>query len=192
MNELIYNTEEKLHVAGYAQTGNGVLTPFASDVSGRVLASQQQTLTISSAGLDIRPLDSTDSLSITVTELDIRNLFGATDSIQISGQSWEIDSNTQSVGILTTVYVLPKDMSKYRRNAFFVYNTSGVTVGADITLQISPVNSNAYYVDNGSTFSLLGGQKLILVPSIPLRYARVKITTLLAIASVTVVYMGVT
>lgn len=68
-----------------------------------------------------------------------------------------------------------------------MFNTSGLSVSVNITLQIAPTNTDAFYVNDGSTFNLIGQSSAIFVPTRFMKYARINVFAL-ALANVTVYY----
>lgn len=195
MNKHIFDTKAgELSITGYGKDiSDNIVIPIKTDSQGRMILSPDIIINAVSAppGLDIRPLDRMrDSAGITVQNLDIRALTGTVDGVTVAGLGSFVDSDSDQIGILTTTYLLPVDTSPYSRYSYLVKNTSGVSVGVNITLQAAPDNVANHYLDDGSSFSLLGGNMLILQPSVMMKFARVKITSLLSIANVQVYFFG--
>ena len=162
---------------------------FAVDEQGKLVLSPALDIEVGEDGFDIQDLNAgVDSATITATNLDIRNLSGNWDSVMEYAQTWVTGSDSGSVS-LGTIYLMPVDISLYSTNYFLVYNTSGVLV--TITLQVAPVDSNSYYTDDGSSFSLLGWDTLFLTSDVTMKYARIKMYAAL-LGSATVYYFGQT
>ena len=192
MNGLIISPKARnLRMAGFGKYAeNAPPAPVATDSAGRMILSPELDLQVQAAGLDIRPLqESRDSTAFTVSNLDIRDLSGSRDAVEFAQSASVSDVQSSQIPILGTVFFLPKDVSPYRQNAYYVRNTS-LSVGVTVTLEIGPQNADAFYVADSSAFSLLGGNTLLLVPSKLMRYARVRVSGLLSLANVTAYYFG--
>lgn len=182
------NTPSDLKLAIYGTTSGGELKPFSSDSSGKLIISSSLTETVVANSLDIRNISSiTDSITVTATTLNIRNLNGTQDSVKVYNRNFVEDSDSGTIVALGTRIFLPKNIGSYKNNIYLVRNTGGVAV--TITLQVSPIDSEAYYVDDGTGFSLLAGGSRLFKPSILMKYARIKVTAVL-LGSVTVNYFG--
>ncbi|MCK9480057.1 MAG: DUF6385 domain-containing protein [Firmicutes bacterium] len=191
MNKLIKNPQaESLKIIGCGLT-NDDLKPFSVDEQGRMILSPQIFINAQAANLAVRPLQSSqDSLTIAPTTLDIRKLNGSRDGLKIFNNASATATESATISLLSTVNLLVTNVSNYRDNCFVVYNTSGLTIAADISLQLAPANISNLYRDDGSTFSLLGGNRLILVPSYASKFARIRVSSLLSLVNITVHYFG--
>ncbi|WP_027631869.1 DUF6385 domain-containing protein [Clostridium hydrogeniformans] len=182
------NTPSDLKLAIYGTTSGGELKPFSSDSSGKLIISSSLTETVVANSLDIRNISSiTDSIAVTATTLNIRNLNGTQDSVKVYNRNFVEDSDSGTIVALGTRIFLSKNIGSYKNNIYLVRNTGGVAV--TITLQVAPIDSEAYYVDDGTGFSLLAGGSRLFKPSILMKYARIKVTAVL-LGSVTVNYFG--
>ncbi len=193
MNGLIISPNAvKLRMGGFGKPEQDIPPiPIATDGQGRMILSPELDLQVQSNGLDIRPLvESSDSVTATASNLFIRGLDGVQDSLSFNREASVAANQTSSVPILSTVYFLPTDTGAYRQNTFYVRNTGLVSVAVTVTLEIAPVNDSAYYVTDSSSFSLVGGNTLVLSPTRLMRYARVRVSALLSLATVTVYYFG--
>ena len=173
----------------YGQSTGGSLVPFAVDSSGRLILSPSLSIGIAANNLDIRPLNTaTDSVTVFASNLDIRDLSGAQDSILRYGSVFAEDSESGTISPLSSRTFLTRDVSAYAHNTYYVQNLLGVVV--NVTLQIAPVDSNNFYVADGSTLSLLGGATLLFSPSRLMKYARIQVGALLSLGNVEVRYFG--
>ncbi|MEW8956697.1 DUF6385 domain-containing protein [Clostridium sp.] len=188
-NFLIFNnTPSELNLAVYGSDIGGNLKPFSTDSSGGLILSSSLSESIVANDLDIRNLNSSmDSVTISATDLDIRNLNGSQDSVKISNRTYAEDSDSGTIVALGTRIFLTKNISNYKNNSYLVRNTGGVAV--TITLQVAPIDSESYYVDDGSGFNLLAGGSRVFRPSVLMKYARIKVTAVL-LGSVTVNYFA--
>ena len=161
---------------------------FLADAGGKLLLSPS-TLDVSAAGLDIRSLTTTlDSANITANNLGIRNLSGGQDSVQMYGLANVTDSVTATLTALQTIYLLTKNTGNYRSNTYMVNNTS-TNIVVTITLQLAPVDSDAYYVADGSDFNLIAGGTAFFTPSKLMKYARLQLSAAL-LGSAVAFYFG--
>jgi hypothetical protein len=112
------------------------------------------------------------TIAVTAADLDIRALSGTTDSVLVYGQNFVEDSISTTVPSGTT-YLLVKDISPYRQNSYFIRNNGSSSI--TVTLQVAPVNSDAYYVDNSSAQSVGASSNNITSVTIAMRYARLRV-----------------
>ncbi len=173
MNDLVFNnTAEQLNAAYYGLYQNSFL-PVAVDADGMILLSPINILTVTASNLDIRNLDyQIDSVTITATDLDIRTLSGATDSVAVSSLGFTEDNATQTVPSGTT-YLLTKDISPYSENSYYIRNTGGGTI--TVTVQISPVDDNNYYINHTTAQGVPSGSNAVAAVTIPMKYARLSV-----------------
>ena len=188
MNELVFNTScENLHAAGYGQNG-GSARALSADGNG-VLEISPATLNITAANLDIHNLTAAaDQITITAVDLDIRNLSGAQDSLQIYSRFTATDSVSATLLALQTVNLLVENVGTYKKNTYFIKNTS-IGVAVTISLQLAPLDNDSYYVTDGSAFSLVAGGTVVFTPSKVSKYARIQLSSLL-LGSVQAFYFG--
>lgn len=162
--------------------------PFITDSQGRLILSSTLDVDIQADNLNIRDLTAArDSLTILASDLDVRALNGSQDSVQIQARNYTEDMESGTIVALGSRNFLPKDVSRYGRNYYVVRNVGGV--GVTVTLQIAPVNSDNYYVDDGSSFSLIAGGTQIFTPSKLMKYVRIRVSAVL-LGSVIVNYFG--
>lgn len=169
-------------------TFGGQRLPFATDGQGRLILSPVLSYTITANNLDVRDLSSSqDSLSITASDLDIANLQGTKDSLRLQRLNFAEGNESGTIVALGQRAFLPRDISSYRSNTYFVVNNGGV--GVTVSLQLAAVNSSSYYITDGSSFSLLAGGTRLFVPTRPSKFARVFASAVL-LASIEVYYFG--
>lgn len=167
----------------------GSLSAFRTDGQGRLLLAPGLAVPAAADGLDIRPLTpARDSLLIGGAGIDIRPLEGGTDSLARSQGRTAFAQASGSL-IIGAQYFLPRDISPYRTNIYRVQLT-GVSALAYVQLQIAPVDNGDYYVPDGGEFELLGGGVVFLQPTRLARYARVRVSALLSLGTITVHYFG--
>lgn len=164
--------------------------PFVTDEQGRFILSPTLSTDIVAENLSIRDLTPTrDNLEIGATDLDIRNLSGTRDSVMIYGRDFAEGVESGTIVALGARNFLPRDISVYGSNHYEVINTGGV--GVTVTVQIAPVDNDNYYVNDGSSFSLIAGGTQIFTPSRLMKFSRIRVTAVL-LGSVTVSYFGQT
>lgn len=166
-----YNARQlKTTVYGFDGTE---LHPIAVDANGLFLFSPLSSITVTATNLDIRSLSSAqDSVLVIANDLDIRNLSGTQDSVQVSNRGFVEDTLTTTVPSGTT-YLLEKNISQYSQNSYFIRNngTSSITV----TLQVAPVDSDAYYVDDSSAQTVAASTNNITSTVIAMKFARLRV-----------------
>lgn len=172
-NYLIFNNDaSNLKTIIYGVNGK-IIKPLAVDSSGRFLFSSSSVITVTATNLDIRNLNSAqDSMLVMATDLDIRNLSGIQDSVQVSSEGFVEDSITTTVAAGTT-YLLTKNVGQYRENSFFIRNNGSSSI--TVTLQIAPENNDIYYVDNSSTQNVSASSNNITTTTMVMKYARLKV-----------------
>jgi len=174
MNNLIFNrTAEQLHSTVYGKYGDQT-RPVAVDTGGQIVFSSSSIFTITATNLDIRDLTAArDTVNVTATDLDIRDLNGSQDSVQISSKSFVTDTLSTSVSSGTT-YLLVKNIGNYSENSFFIRNTGSATI--TVTLQVSPVDDTDYYTNNGSAQSATtSSRNIVFAVTVPAQYARLQV-----------------
>jgi hypothetical protein len=188
MNNIIAsNDASKLQAAVYGMQGTG-LNPIAVDPLGKQIFSSPSIAQITAENFDIRNLSAArDRLSITARDLDIRNLNGSQDSINLYNRASAEASESGFILALATKNFLTRNVSMYRSNTYDVVNQGGVAV--TINLQLAPIDNDSYYINDGGTFNLLIGSRIVLEPSKLMKYARIRVSTLL-LGSVSVYYLG--
>lgn len=192
MNPLVENSAaQRLCAGGFMRDPAGDLIPPRFDASGRPVPSAQNFWTIQARALDIRPFSHhTDSAGITAPNVGIRALSGERDAVTLAQRRSAIASASSPVGLLLPVYFLPTDVSAMRQNVFVVVNRALLSLSVRITLQIAPVDSDNYYVNDGSSYDLIGGSTQPFVPSKLMRFARIRVSALISTATVEVYYFG--
>ena len=154
-----------------------------------MILSPSLNVAVTASNLDIRDLTpARDTVAITASNLDIRDLTGPQDAVTNWGSAYVQASQSSPIPILGTVYLLEQDMAPYSQNTFIVANNLGIAV--TIQLQVAPANIDSYYTDDGGSFSLLGNSRLVLVPSVLMRYARVRVRGVLSLGNVSAYYLG--
>lgn len=185
------NAADSLRITGLGIDSTEQLTSLAVDAYGRSVLSPENTYGVQSSGFKIRLLnDGTDSALMTGADIAIRSLRGNLDAVTWTRQSSVTASDSALVSLLTPVNFLPTDLSGTRQNAFVVANMAAVSLSVRIFLQIAPVNIDSYYVDDGTSFDLIGGGIATFVPSKLMRFARIRVTALISTASVEVYFFG--
>jgi hypothetical protein len=137
----------------------------------------KETVTVTAENFDIRQLSGvTDSVviketvTVTAENLDIRPLSGATDSIQLSSRLFtEESASFDDVTAATATFV--QNTGEQSEYSFYVFNTGSNTL--TVQLQISPINTDSYFMDDPSgAVALASGDKTVLVAGRYLRYTR--------------------
>lgn len=173
MNNLVFNnTAKKLYATIFGVYQNSYL-PVALDSDGLFLFSPESVITITATDLDIRQLRYTiDSVTVTASNLDIRPLNGAEDSVTVAARVFVEQNITQTVSSGTT-FILERNISPYSQNSFFVRNTSGATI--TLIAQVAPTNDNSYYVNHTTPLAVGVGANGIMVVTAPMKFARVSV-----------------
>jgi len=174
MNFLAFNnTARRLYATLFGTSGAEVL-PVAVDNEGNLLLSSDGAVTVTATDLDIRDLNySTDSVTVTATDLDIRNLTGAQDSVAVARMGFAELSVSGTVGT-GTVYALATDISGYGENSFYVRNMGGNAI--TVTVQIAPVDDAGYYTASSSQ-SVTTSSPGVAAVTIPIKYARLALVS---------------
>lgn len=173
MNNLVFNNTAKKLNAAFFGIHESEYIPVAVDENGLFLFSPLSIITVTASNLDIRDLDYTvDSVTVTATSLDIRSLNGAQDSVAISSVGFVEQSVTQTVPSGIT-FLLTRDISNYSENSFFVRNTSGGTI--TVTVQIAPVDDTNFYMDHSTPQGLTVGNNTVAAVTVPIRFARLRV-----------------
>ncbi|SDN38130.1 hypothetical protein SAMN04488502_1264, partial [Dendrosporobacter quercicolus] len=133
--------------------------------------SNQLIKTNASGQTDIRPLTIADQVTVSATDLDVRDLNSATDSITAVVSVLHAESDPIAVTTTDALAGISQDIATWRTFSFFVENTSATAVSATIKMQISPDNNK--WVDDGAEYTLAQNEITVLVTSRYLRYARV-------------------
>jgi len=145
----------------------------AIDENGLFLFSPQSVITVTATNLDIRDLNfNTDSVTVTASNFNIRNLTGATDSIAISSVGFVEQTVTQTVSSGTTP-LLTQDISAYGQNSFFVRNNSGGSI--TVSVQISPLNTNNFFINSSTPTTVGVGNNFAAGITIPAKFARIQV-----------------
>lgn len=172
MNNLGFNQSAPLHAGIYGATGPDELVAMSVDATGRPILTVDTTQTIAAANLDVRNLSgASDTAVITATGFDIRPLSGANDSL-IQLENFNAVASDTATLVLGGTTVLTMDTSPYSYG-IFVVRADFISLLTTVTLQLSPVNTTAYYVDDGSHSGLLLGGVYVLKPTRLARYARI-------------------
>ncbi|ADY56329.1 hypothetical protein Sgly_2036 [Syntrophobotulus glycolicus DSM 8271] len=173
MNYLIFNTSaENLKAVIYGMDDNEP-KPIAVDADGLFLFSPLSEITVTANNLDIRSLSSArDSVVVTANNLDIRDLSGTQDSVQLYNLGF-VEESLSTTAPSGTSFLLTKDISAYRENSYFIRNTGSSTI--TVTLQIAPVDSNAYYVDHSTAQGVTAGNNNITSVTVAMKYARLRV-----------------
>lgn len=173
MNNLVFNNvAEKLNATFYG-VFQDEYKPVAVDGDGLFLFSPLSVITITATNLDIRNLSYTlDSVTVTATNLDIRDLNGAQDSVAVSGMGFAEQSVTQTVPSGTTV-LLTRDISAYSQNSYFIRNTGGATLS--MTVQIAPANEPSLYINHGATQTVSTDSNAVSAITTPMKFARLSV-----------------
>ena len=128
-------------------------------------------LTNASGQTDIRPLTAADQVTVSATDLDIRDLSSATDSVTAIVSVSHTEPAADNVTTSDTYAGTGQDVSTWRTFSFFIENTSATAVSGTVKIQISPDNTK--WVDDGAEYILEQNETTVLVTSKYLRYARV-------------------
>lgn len=195
MNGLIYNNAGyPLAATAYGQDGGGFAYPFQTDTAGQLLLAEQ-LWQINGTNTDVRNLSPMrDTLNIQGSSAAVRGLSPSRDFVSALSQSNIVTTQSGTVPLLLApLILLTTDMSAYSNNTFWVRNT-GIGISISITLQLAPIDSDAYYVDDQSQGSLLAGGLSMFRPTRTARYARLRIVGLVSLytTTATAYYMGQT
>lgn len=173
MNNLVFNnTAKNLNATFFGVYGNEY-KPVAVDENGLFLFSSLSLITITATNLDIRSLHfATDSVTVTATNLDIRDLSGTQDSVAVSSMGFAEDTVTQTVSSGTTA-LLVKNISPYGENSYFIRNTGGATL--TVSAQIAPADSGTFYVDSATPVTVGVNSNRIIAITTPMKYARLNV-----------------
>ena len=187
MNYLIFNTNAANLKATVYGMDNNQVKPVAVDSNGYFVLSPLGAVTVTATNLDIRDLNSaTDSVTVTATDLDIRNLSGTQDSVQLYNCGFVEDTLSTTVASGTS-FLLVKDISAYRQNSYYLKNNGSNSV--TIAMQLSPVNTSSYFVDDASTATVTAGGGGIVAATVAMKFARLRVTAS-ASTAVEVYYNG--
>lgn len=172
-NYLVFNynaSQLKTTIYGF----DGIdLHPIAVDSDGLFLFSPLSSIIVTATNLDIRSRTSgRDSVLVIANDLDIRNLNGSQDSVQISSRGFVEDTLSTTVSSGTT-YLLVKDISQYSQNSYFIRNNGASSI--TVTLQVAPVNSDTYYVDDSSAQTVAASSNNITSTVTAMKFARLKV-----------------
>jgi hypothetical protein len=171
MNILPFNTKP-VHTEIYGTSSLGGRIAMGTDAQGRPALYEDAVQTIAATAFDIRSLSGgTDSANITATAFDIRSLDSGLDSILASANTFFVTSGTATLLLGGTV-VLSVDTSPYSSSAFLI-RADAISLLTTVFLQLAPVDTATYYVTVASESSLILGGRYLLVPTMPLRYARI-------------------
>lgn len=172
MNNLVFNNTAKKLNAAFFGIYESEYKPVAVDENGLFLFSPLSIITITATNLDIRHLNyAVDSVTVTASNLDIRSLNGSQDSVAVSSVGFVEQNVTQTVPSGTT-FLLTRDISNYGENSFFIRNTGGGTV--TVTVQIAPVNDTNFYIDHSTPQGVSAGNNAVAAVTVPIRYARLR------------------
>ncbi len=173
MNNLVFNnTAEILNATFFGVSGDEFL-PVAVDENGLFLFSPQSIITITATNLDIRDLSfATDSVTVTAANLDIRDLSGTQDSVAVSSMGFVEQNVTQTIPSGTTI-LLPRNISPYSENSFFIRNTGGASI--TVIVQIAPVDDSSYYINHTTAQSVAVNGNYAAAVTLPIKYARLSV-----------------
>jgi len=170
MNILTFNRQPvAANIYGSAPDGPVAVN---ADAEGRPLLSLDATQTVAASALHIRDLNSArDTAAITAGGFDIRSLTGGRDSVSTVKNIFQIVSNTVTLLLGGTV-VLTVDTKPYSQSAFLV-RAEAVSLLTTVYLQLAPLNTGSYFETVATESGLILGGRYLLVPTMPLRYARI-------------------
>lgn len=176
MNNLVFNNQaSSLKTAIYGQYAQDPVA-IAADAEGNFVFSPESLITVTASNLDIRNLTSArDTVNVTAVDFDIRNLTGTQDSIAISAKGFVETQVTQTIAANTTSYLLTRDIGAYSQNSYFLRNTNA-TGSITVTLQIGPLDDANYYVSSTATSVAASSNYLTAVATL-MRYARLRVDT---------------
>ncbi|MFA6808807.1 MAG: DUF6385 domain-containing protein, partial [Eubacteriales bacterium] len=123
-----------------------------------------------SGATDSIAIISNTAMTVTAENFDIRALSGATDSILLSSRLFT-ESYTTVSGVTDSAGILIQNTGEQSEYSFYVFNTGSNTF--TVQLQISPVTTESYFVDDISGAEVLSaGEKITLVAAEYLQYTR--------------------
>lgn len=187
MNGLIHNNNtHPLAATPYGLDSSSSAYPLQTDSSGKLLLAQP-IWQISGNNVDVRNLTPTrDTIGIQGSDIPIRSLTPSQDFVTCQSQNNVVTTQSGTVPLLLApLLLLVTDMSNYSNNTFWVRNT-GVGIAVSITLQLSPINTDAYYVNDQAESNLLAGGLAMFRPSRMTRFARLRIVGLISLNTTTV------
>lgn len=189
MNALVFNNHAwRLNTTIYGNYG-GASVPVATDAGGNFVFSPTSLVSVTASNLDIRNLTSSrDTVNVTAVDFDIRNLSGTQDSVAVSAKGFVEASVTQTVSSGTTAYLLTREIAAYSQNSYFLRNTNA-SGSITVTLQVAPVDDVNYYVSATASGVSAGSNYLAAVATL-MRYARLRVDTGGTAIGVVVYYNG--
>lgn len=157
------------------------------DAEGRPVLKVNATQTIAASTLNMRNISGvTDTATITAANFNMRAVSGSRDSVLADANTFTVAANTATL-LLGGTAVLTVDTSPYARSAFFV-RADFISLLTTVFLQLAPVNTNSYFETAASEAGLVLGGEYLLIPTVPLRYARIFATGIGSI--LTAYYIG--
>ena len=173
MNYLVFNTNaDTLQTTIYGMDTNE-LKPIAVDSNGMFLFSPLSEITVTATNLDIRNLTpSRDTVSVTAANLDIRDLSGTRDSVQKQSCGFVEQSITTTAPSGTNSFLV-RDIGPYSSNSYFIRNTGSSTI--TVTMQIAPLDDDNYYFNVAGPTGVSAGGNLVLSTTTAMRYARLRV-----------------
>ena len=177
-NNLVFNNvASQLQTQISGQDNTGVVRKILTDTDGRLLIGE---VTITATDLEIRPLSgATDSITIanaavtvTATNFEIRPLSADTDSISLAGRLFT-ESNIAVNNVTDSGGIFAQNTGECSMYSFYVYNRGPNPL--TVSLQISPVDDDDYYVFDGgaeSSATIETDEKIVLVAEKYLKFTR--------------------
>lgn len=176
MNFLVFNkSAENLKTAIYGLHDED-LVAVATDEEGNFIFSPASQITVTASNLDIRNLTAArDTVNVTAVNFDIRSLSTARDSVLVGAKGFEEAQATVNVGSNTTTYLLTREIGPYSQNSYFLRNTSG-SGSVTVSVEIAPVDSATYYLAT-ITSSVGASSNFLASVATLMRYARLRVQT---------------
>lgn len=169
MNELPFN-KRPVYAQIYGAFSDGP-TALRTDAQGRPVLQLDGAQTIAASSLNIRDLSEADTAAVTATGFDIRSLSGGRDSVGTVQRPFTVLSGTATL-LLGGTTVLTVDTSPYSSSAFLV-RADAISLLTTVSLQLAPVTTASYFTTVDSQSGLILGGRYLLLPTMPMRYARI-------------------
>jgi len=189
VNALVFNNHARRLSAAIYGSYNQTPVPVATDSGGNFVFSPSSLITVTASNLDIRNLTgSRDTVNVTAVDFDIRSLSGTQDSIAVSAKGFTEAQVTETVAANSTAYLLTREIAPYSQNSYFLRNASGAG-SITVTLQIAPADDGNYYVSSAASAVSAGSNYLAAVATL-MRFARLRVDTGGTAAGVVAYYNG--
>ncbi|MGI6005106.1 MAG: DUF6385 domain-containing protein [Christensenellales bacterium] len=177
MNFLVFNrSAENLKTAIYGRYNEDTV-PIATDEQGNFIFSPASLVTVTASNLDIRNLTSArDTVNVTAVDFDIRSLSDTQDSVRIGAKGFVETMTTVNVSSNATVYLLTQEIGAYSQNSYFLRNTNSLLGSVTVALEIAPVGDDDFYISTSAT-SVGPSSNFLAAVATLMRFARLRVQT---------------